>query len=265
MNQFITINTNSIVNLSDWKKENCPYLFGSEIDASGCTPDVSKNPGIQPTPNPNCKHDKAFFDLIKYFSKLGPSNWVQKNKQYICYEESRYAIEDVHTVNPKDSENTTALIDDKFKESNNKERVSVADLEKRGYNFDCTKYDQYMILELDNSRLSDAKFGPYDPKKYCFSFPFFKSILENNNVISKEDREKCYFHFVHATINKKIVLAFFVDFGNGKEPKHYDYSQNPPNLYRQAASRGNSWNQLEHVNKLSKKEILLFNDLVRQF
>lgn len=227
MEKIITINTNELIRngeLETWKETNKDYLVAN------------------PKPDVSCIHEKLFIDTELFVQNNGPEDWIAQNGQYVCYNESKKTIENAHLIDV--SENIDEEIDDKIRNGNS-HRLSVIEMKDLGYVFDRETYDNYMQLNIINKKLQRAVIDVYDKTKVCYSYPFFKCILECN---IERDESNCFFTFVEIIINRIQTIAFKVEFSNGNV-KYYDYSQNPPKLYRiptlfesKNDLRGNFWN-----------------------
>lgn len=229
MEKIITINTEELIRtgeLENWKIANKDYLT------------------LNPNPDSSCIHNKEFIDMKLFVLNNGPEDWIAQNGKYICYNESKLTVESAHLIDVSDKidEEIERLIKER-----NSERLSVNQIKKLDYVFNKETYDNYMQLRLINSKLQRAIINKYDKTKVCYSYPFFKSILECNN---ETDEFNCFFTFVEIIIDRIQTIAFKVEFSNGKI-KYYDYSQNPPKLFRinpleleedLINIRGNFWN-----------------------
>ena len=235
MGKIITINSDELINngrLNQWLQENRAFLT------------------TNPNPDLSCLHSKEFIDVELFASAQTPLDWTEKNGKYICYNESKTTIEDVHLID------TNGEIDVEMEEiirNGNPDKISLKYMiDTLKYIFDREDYNNYMCLEIKNNKLQVAQFQKYDKNKVCFSFPFFKSILINND---ENDFDRCFFTFVEISINGILTIAFKVEFSNNKI-KYYDYSQNPPHLdpliprngiERQVPPNGHIWKLNQHT------------------
>jgi hypothetical protein len=210
MKKIITINTDELIRigeLENWRAVNNKYLVQN------------------PNPDMTCIHNKEFIDTELFVLHKGPEDWIAQNGMYICYNESKGTIENAHLIDVSDNidEEIEALI-----KNGNSDRLTVSQMKSLGYVFNRETYDNYMQLRLINKKLQRAIITNYDKTKVCYSYPFFKCILECNNETNENN---CFFTFVEIIIGRIQTIAFKVEFSNGNI-KYYDYSQNPPLTFR---------------------------------
>ena len=162
-------------------------------------------------------------DTWKFFPIQSCSKWIADNSNYLDFDKSSVNIESSHLVN--DSKLIGVI--NKGILSNS---ITITAKELQELHSDCfvkVSYYDYMLFELDNKTLKISKIADYDESKDCYSYPFFWSILKNNNIT---DLNSCVFTFSNVIINGP-TLAFTVEFSKGTVRKtlHYDFSHNPPN------------------------------------
>ena len=161
------------------------------------------------------------FTLIIFKPKT--DRWLKLNSKHIDYNKSKSNIEQSHLL----PNNLFKKIDDEV-QAGRFCKISAFEIKKLNLKcFESTSYEDYMLFELDNkNEISISYLADYDENKDCYSYPFFKSILDNNNI---SDLKNAVFTFVKSDIYG-LTIAFKVDFlyGTSVITKYYDFSHNPP-------------------------------------
>ncbi|NHM05731.1 hypothetical protein G4D82_00725 [Flavobacterium sp. CYK-4] len=181
---------------------------------------------------------------IVNLSKITDANilvgWLEDNSSIICYDDSYDFIEKVHIIDKKGADDNTITAAIQDPSHVRKASLTAADLtNKLGAKFQNHNYDKNAYIRLyfdtnDQFQYETAAFSSTDGKTY-HSYPFFRSILVNNDVVTLADLQKCIFDFAEVTINLQtsagqspvLTVAFRVTFPNGISTTFYDYSQNP--------------------------------------
>lgn len=103
-------------------------------------------------------------------------------------------------------------------------KISITDLIKTDKDlFTLDTYAKY--LEFDTTGKLNGIVSDYDVTKNCYSFPFFKSIVVNNQI-SSSDYDDTFFYFYPAKIDAIDTIAFAVE--TKDSVIFYDFSHDPP-------------------------------------
>lgn len=151
-------------------------------------------------------------------------SWLKVNSDYIDFNLSKDNIEKAHLIFDTD---VTKEIDNIIAGTKSVKEVKMGhELIKMGCLFDSHDYRKYMNFKFNtNQNIEVVILDDYENNNFhCYSFPFFKSLMVNNN---ESNPENCKFTFLKILIENKEAIAFKVEFSNGVV-KYYDYSQNPP-------------------------------------
>jgi hypothetical protein len=202
MANYVAIDTTLIaasgISIEEWTSANTNYL-NNEITA------------------PN----RLFVDPNLLVQNNAPSDWVQTNSKFIAVRQSLLAIEEVHIINdPTYLNQMSAMVANKTAI-----RLSMEEMRNLGYDFDRPAYGKYMSVTITDNKVNPAILKNYNTQDNCFSFPFFYSIKQNNNVVNEKN---CFFDFMTVRIDGDYTIAFTVTFESSLS-KSYNYSQKPPN------------------------------------
>lgn len=201
-----------------WKIDNPDYIDNIQLPVSTCT------------------HQKIIVDLSGFDDSKVLFEWLKLNSDYFCYAESYKYIENSHNINLFRS-----YIDDQIEEQItnlinldiNKPNAYVITLKdimsKYNLDFDGINYEKMILIDLTliNKYKYELDMSPKDSLIVVgiyYSFPFFKSIINNHNI---NDFEKCVFYFAKVKIGEKETIAFKVKYFDTEIAGYYDYSTIP--------------------------------------
>lgn len=189
MKTIITINFDNITDEVTWDRENCKYYSTEEDPVHPHT------------------HKKKFIDITKIPNNL-IADWLQKNGDFICYEESNETIENTHEIPRVHAHNTINFVG-----------IRWEDLQNKMISLGINNYDSYVIIDVDqlNNKLNFTKTLKHDTTKNNFSFPFLKSVA----VVNKLNNNDLY--MFGETISNQLILKI-------KDVKYYDITDYPYSL-----------------------------------
>lgn len=185
-----------------------------------------------------CSANVILYDIEKYFdkypddvTKVGFSQWLQRNGKYICSNASYENIEKAHIADEKLSglimdEDIDTIV--KFKDI----KAVINKTDSNCYNND--RYNNYIRFYFDKNKHFKMELSPtFRPVGGYYSIQLLKSIeyRRNNNAGTADDiGSETEFEFRYVPIaNYKRRVVFSVKTGkNEYEADFYDYSQIPP-------------------------------------
>lgn len=180
---------------------------------------------LNPCSEETCCEKIITIDLERIALDIPISEWLYKNQDLICFENSYYYIEKSHFIEPTSSNYTELVI------SLNR---AIVDKHFFGYtynelknlipDFDSFKYNQYLVIQQKIDKEMDITLNQYTNLDSNFSIPFIRSVAKKIGLTSN-DFKNCFLKFVYLTENEKTETYLVVTY-KGKEYL-YDYSNNP--------------------------------------
>lgn len=162
-----------------------------------------------------------YFDNCKTIQE--EASWLKNNWIHIDFVKSRVNIESAHIILkiPIFFQSISLAA---FLTNLNPIKISITNLIKTDKDlFTLDTYDKY--LEFDTRGDFKGIVPNYDVTKNCYSFPFFKSIVVNNQI-SSSDYDDTFFYFYPAKIDGIDTIAFAVE--TKDSVIFYDFSHDPP-------------------------------------
>lgn len=151
------------------------------------------------------------------------ATWLKNNWKHIDFEKSRANIESAHVILKIPVFFQFFSLAD-FLTERIFSKISITDLIKSDNElFILDTYAKY--LEFDGNGKLKGILSDYDVTKNCYSYPFFKSIVLNNQVV-KADYDTTFFYFYPAKIDGIDTIAFAVE--TKDKAIFYDFSHDPP-------------------------------------
>ncbi len=164
---------------------------------------------------------------ISVLTEQGQLDWLKEASDFIDYKDTYKFIEELHMIH--NSNGLVTLIEKEISKGNSIDYTLtdiLAGLNLSG--FQAYNYENYMSFKFDfvAKKINFAILpNDHNMKDYCFSFPFFRSMIANKNII---DPSKCSLCFVKIKLSDGDTIMFKLNFDNGKVIEYYDYSHNPP-------------------------------------
>lgn len=176
--------------------------------------------------NPNtCTHKKDMIDLLRMFpgDRAAQAAWLGAHTDRFCFDESFDAIERSHKIQIDGTD-----LDERLDAAAAKHSITVADMMAQGIDFDTDFYRKYLVVGTDSQGNFFVKKDAFDIQQTCYSLPFMKSILVNNNIT---DFSACTFTFARIDVpnpdgSTSPTYAFKMVY-KGTMITYYDYSTKP--------------------------------------
>ncbi|OYU79954.1 MAG: hypothetical protein CFE23_11915 [Flavobacterium sp. BFFFF1] len=177
---------------------------------------------LNDVPNNNCGSGRKYFCLSNFSTdKVIQATWIRENRDYLCYIESKYYIENSHALllDEEGMERANTLIY-RPKSLNEIKRI----IELSGGSYEEDKYDRYLSVNLsdDPSNLIVAK-KEFVSEGTCYSLQNFKSIVEVNRISGNPIFEFTVFNDEESG----NAYPFFRVRPNNGPLLYYDFSDNP--------------------------------------
>lgn len=176
------------------------------------------------SPYPTATH---FAYNISILTSAAQLNWLKEASGFIDYKNNYAFIEALHEI-PKGSE-FKDLIEGEISNGNSLS-YTLSDIlkELKLIGYQAYNYEKYMSFKFDAvAKKMSFKLVDNDNKMtdYCFSFPFFRSMIESKKI---NDLTQCQLDFIEFPLPDGNTLLFKLNFNNGTAVGYYDYSHNPP-------------------------------------
>ncbi|WP_374549413.1 hypothetical protein [Flavobacterium sp.] len=196
---------------SNWRNQNNDFI---------CT---NSNP--EACYGSNCCSNILYIDMESVNQNQRVYEWLNRNQDLICFENSYPYIEKCHYVSPN-TNNYSDLLNSLNNEIIKKNFFGYTYDELRNLisDFDTYKYDRYIVLKQNINKEVELTFEQYSENNSNFSVPFIRSVAKKINLTSNDYRN-CFFKFIYFVTSGKTETYLMVTF-DGKE-YIYDFSGEP--------------------------------------
>lgn len=209
------------MNKETQKSSSCNYLIIVDISNIPVAERSQWNTDNQQYFNSTPIGFKAEIDPSK-IAAADLAKWLYDNQAFINYNDSYEYIECVHvitaTADLKQFEDSPEICQMLFSEL-------ISKIEDADVDFSNPGYDKYAALSVEGVKIVVNSAPTFNTNDFCYSVPFFKSILHNNSAITTSSTLTFKKPTTHGALDGKLCFSV----SNGTTIiKNYDFSQEPP-------------------------------------